>query len=633
MKTLARLAPAPLKDVRIDDAFWAPRLEVNRAVTLPVEYDQCKKTGRLDAMTWAPGRKPVPHIFWDSDVAKWIEAAAYSLTTHPDKALQRKVDRAIDILASGQGPEGYLNCYYRLIEPDKRWTNLRDRHELYCAGHLMEAAVAYYQGTGKRKLLDVMCRYADYIDSVFGPRRGQKRGYPGHEEIELALVRLYRATGRSRYLALAEFFVDERGRRPHYFDREARARGEDPKRYHFGGYEYNQSHRPVRQQSEAVGHAVRACYLYAGLADVAGETGDRDLLAACRRLWKNVTERRMYVHAGIGPAGRNEGFTRDYDLPNETAYAETCAAIALVFFAHRMLQIERDARYADVIERALYNGVISGVSYDGKTFFYGNPLAAHPAGRTGGEHYRRSAWFGCACCPTNLARLLASLGQYVCSSGRNQAWVHLYVGGSAVVNVGSQTVTLRTRTRYPWDGRVRITVRPERPGQFTLALRIPGWCRRAALRVNGKAVGTEAITSKGYAKIKRPWSPGDRVELNLPMPVERIEAHPKVRQNRGRVALQRGPVVYCLEEVDNGPALRGIVLPRSAKLTARTDRRLFGGAVAIAGKALRLDAGDWAGGLYRPAASRTRPAAIKAIPYFLWANRSPGEMLVWIRER
>ena len=640
MKTLRKLTPARLTDVEINDAFWTPRLDVNRNATLPIEYDQCKKTGRLDAMKWKEGKGPAPHIFWDSDTAKWIEAAAYSLATHPDKKLQRKVDRVIDTLAAAQCEDGYLNSYYTRVEPGKRWSNLRERHELYCAGHLMEAAVAYYEATGKRKLLDVMCRYADYIDEVFGPRKGQKRGYPGHEEIELALVKLYNVTGERRYLDLSKFFVNERGSQPHYFDAEAKARGDDPGQYHFKTHQYTQSHVPVREQRKVVGHAVRAMYLYSGMADVAGETGDRTLLAACRRLWKNVTERRMHVHGGIGPTSRNEGFTHDYDLPNETAYAETCAAIALVFFAHRMLQIEADSRYADVMERALYNNVMSGVSYDGKAFFYGNPLSAYPgytphgAGFSDeGGHYRRSEWFGCACCPPNLARILASLGQYVYSSARNAAWVHLYAGGQASLDIGKQRVTLQQKTQYPWDGRVRITVRPEVPAEFTLALRIPGWSSGAKLTVNGRGVNLADVTSKGYAKVKRLWSKGDRVELVLPMPVERIEAHPKVRQDRGCVALQRGPVVYCLEQVDNGPDLGGIVLPRNAKLTARKDARLFGGVGVITGKALRFDAGKWSDGLYRPVASKTRPAPIKAIPYFLWANRAEGEMLVWIRER
>jgi len=639
MTTLRKLTPARLTDVEITDAFWAPRLDVNRNATLPIQYDQCKTTGRLDAMTWKKGKGPTPHIFWDSDTAKWIEAAAYSLATHPDRKLQRKVDRVIDAFADAQCEDGYLNSYFTQVEPDKRWSNIRDRHELYCAGHLMEAAVAYYEATGKRKLLDVMSRYADTIDTVFGPRTGQRRGYPGHEEIELALVKLYNATGQKRYLDLSKFFIDERGAQPHFFHAEAVARGDDPKRFHFHTYQYCQSHLPVREQREVVGHAVRACYLYAGMADVAGATGDRTLLAACKRLWKNVTERRMHVHGGIGPTSRNEGFTLDYDLPNETAYAETCAAIALVFFAHRMLQVEPDSKYADVMERALYNNVLAGVSHDGKAFFYGNPLSAYPGYSPHSEyedergHYRRSEWFGCACCPPNLARLLASLGQYVYSSARNAAWVHLYAGGQASLDIGKQKVTLQQKTHYPWDGCVKITVRPDVPAEFTLALRIPGWSRGAKLTVNGHGVALADVTIKGYAKIKRLWSKGDRVELTLPMPVERIEAHPKVRQDRGCVALQRGPVLYCLEQVDNGPDLRGIVLPRDARLTARKDAKLFGQVSVITGKARRFDAGKWTGGLYRPVASKTRPASIKAIPYFLWANRAKGEMLVWLREQ
>jgi len=415
-----RMRSFGLENVAVDDRFWTPRQETNRLVTLPIEYRQCRKTGRLRAwkLNWRPGRGNPPHIFWDSDAAKWLEAVGYSLAARPDRKLERLADKVIDDIAAAQRPDGYLNIYYSVVEPDQRWTNLRDRHELYCAGHLMEAAVAYHQATGKRKLLDVLCRYADHIDATFGRSRGKKRGYPGHEEIELALVKLYHATGEKRYLKLAKYFVDERGRRPHYYDKEARARGDDRKKYWPGTYEYNQSHLPVRRQSAVVGHAVRAFYLYAGMADVAAETHDGELLAACKRLWRDATRHKMYVTGGVGPSGRNEGFTRTYDLPNETAYAETCAAIALVFFAHRMLQIEADAHYADVMERALYNGTISGVSADGTRFFYTNPLAAAPPARAAGgkpEPHRRE-WFGCACCPPNIARLIASLPQYVYSA-------------------------------------------------------------------------------------------------------------------------------------------------------------------------------------------------------------------------
>ena len=636
--TFRSITPVGLKRVRITGGFWAERIRTNRQATLPIEYAQCRKTGRLKAwkLGWRPGQGPPPHIFWDSDAAKWLEAVGYSLAACPDRKLQRLADGVIDDIAAAQQPDGYLNIYFTVAEPDKRWCNLRDRHELYCAGHLMEAAVAYYEATGKRKLLDVLCRYADHIARTFGRRRGQKRGYPGHEEIELALVKLYRATGQRRYLDLARFFIDERGRRPHYFTKEAKARGDDPKDYWARSYDYCQAHLPVRRQSEVVGHAVRAMYLYSGMADVAAETGDRTLVHACKRLWRNLTEKRMYVTGGIGPTHANEGFTVDYDLPNETAYAETCAAIGLVLWAHRMLQLDPDGRYADVMERALYNGVLSGVSFDGTRFFYVNRLAAYPAMAKAGPTRRsgltRQEWFGCACCPPNLARLVASLGGYVYSQGPREARVHLYAAGSAELDVAGRRVVLEQKTDYPWKETVRIAVRPERPATFTLALRIPGWCRRPALEINGKSVRIGPILKKGYARIRREWRRGDRVTLRLPMPPERVEAHPRVRQNAGRVALQRGPIVYCLEEIDNGRDLADLVLPPDAKIRVESGRKLFGGVPVLTARARRRDAKDWAGNLYRPAASGMKSVAFKAIPYFLWANRSVGEMVVWIRQ-
>src|SRR5512136_2068131 len=417
--------PLSFTQVSIEDEFWAPRLRTNRERTIPLEYEQCRSTGRLDAfrLNWKPGMEPVPHIFWDSDVAKWIEAASYTLAAHPDPRLQAQLDEIISLIASAQNSDGYLNTHFTVVEPGKRWTNLRDRHELYCAGHLIEAAVAHFQATGKRTLLDVLCRYADHIDQTFGPRPGQKRGYPGHEEIELALVKLYHVTGERRYLDLSLYFVDERGRQPHYYDLEAVARGDDPASYWAKTYAYMQAHVPVREQHQVVGHAVRAMYLYSALADLAGETGDRSLLETCEELWLHLCTRNLYITGGIGPSPANEGFTADYDLPNESAYAETCASIGLVFWNHRLLQLECAGRYADMMERALYNGVLSGVSLDGEKFFYENPLASQ------GNHHRQ-AWFDCACCPPNLARLLASLGQYVYAQNDTELAVHLYVQGS-----------------------------------------------------------------------------------------------------------------------------------------------------------------------------------------------------------
>ncbi len=617
-----KLAPFDLADVTVDDAFWAPRLETNRTVTLPHEYQQCKDTGRLDAfrLDWTPDQGNPPHVFWDSDIAKWIEAASYALTSHPDPRLERQVNDAAALVASAQQPDGYLNVHFTIVEPDKRWTNLRDAHELYCAGHLMEAAVAHHRATGSRVLLDALARYADHINKTFG--RGKRTGYPGHEEIELALVKLYHETGERRYLKLSKYFIDQRGQEPHVFDREARARGEDPKNYWAGGYDYCQAHLPVREQRDAVGHSVRAMYLYSGMADVAGETGDASLLRACRRLWDSATLRRMYITGGVGSTGHGERFTRDYHLPNATAYAETCAAIGLVFFAHRMLQIEAHGRYADVMERALYNGVLSGVSLDGKHFFYRNPL------ESAGDHHRPE-WFGCACCPPNLARLLASLGQYIYSATDRAAYVHLYVGGQGQATVGGNRITLTQKTDYPWSGKVKLTVGVETPASFALLLRIPDWCRRHRIKVNGKPLS--AKVTKGYARIRRKWKDGDHVELSMRMPVERIVAHPDVAEDTGRVALQRGPLVYCLESCDHGTDVRAIVLPDAEGLRARFEPDLFGGTTVIEGSALAPTGEGWRRALYRRAAeTKTRKIPLRAIPYCLWDNRAAGSMAVWL---
>ncbi len=616
-----RLRPAPLPAVTIDDRFWQERIRVNREATIPIEYDQCRTTGRIEALTLA--RVPDQHIFWDSDIAKWIEAASYSLATHPDPDVDALLDEVIGMLQRAQQPDGYLNTYFTTVAPERRWTNLRDDHELYCAGHLIEAAVAHYEATGKTTFLEVMRRYADYIGTVFGPEAGQKRGYCGHEEIELALVKLAEATGEDKYLRLAQYFVDERGRQPHYFDEEARARGKDPKDFHFGGYEYNQAHLPVREQSEVTGHSVRGMYLYSAMADLAGRTGDAALKAACERIWAHLTSAQMYVTGGIGGFASNEGYGADYDLPNETAYAETCAAIGLVFWASRMLHLDCDRRYADVLERALYNGVLSGVSLDGTKFFYDNPLASV------GTHHRQ-AWFGCACCPPNLARLLASLGQYVYSQGDGDIAVHLYVQGHADLTVAGQPVTLSQTTDYPWDGNVTLTVAPEQPAYFRLRLRLPEWCRAPRLSVNGESVSP--TTEAGYAILEREWQAGDTVTLELPMPVERVYANPKVRQDRGRVALQRGPVVYCLEAMDNGDDLNALVLPHEAPLEAAFEPEMLGGVTVLRGPAARVSADGWDGAMYRTAPPTASPVTVTAVPYFAWDNRTPGEMLVWVRE-
>ena len=613
--------------VQLKDAFWAPRVKINHERTIPIQYQHLLSTGRIDGIDpeYKPGDRTAHHIFWDSDVAKWMESASYSLATHPDKELERQLDEVIAKFAKLQRDDGYMNSWFTAVEPDKRWTNLRDWHELYCAGHLMEAAVAHYRATGKRTFLDMVCRYADYIATVFGREEGKKRGYPGHEEIELALVKLYHATGTKKYLKLAQYFIDERGQQPHYYDIEARERGEDlgtQRRSH----DYNQSHLPVREQTQATGHAVRAMYLYSGMADLAMETGHEGLIQAGHRLWENVSLRQMYVTGGVGAAHQGERFTLDYDLPEESAYCETCAAIGLVFWSHRLLHLEGDGRYADVMERALYNGTISGVSLSGDRFFYVNPLASL------GDHHRQE-WFGCACCPPNISRLIASIGQYIYSEGAQEAWVHLYVQGAGKLNIAGCPVRLEQQTDYPWDGAVDITVHPEKPVTFTLHLRIPGWCRRAELEVNGKMVDVKKMTQKGYVQITREWRSGDQVRLELSMPVERVVAHPSVRMANGKVALQRGPVVYCLEEVDNKVTpLSRIALPRTARLNAMYKKDLLGGVVVITGEAEVIEDNGWEGALYRSDPVHTRPYELTAVPYCVWDNRDFGQMLVWVRE-
>jgi DUF1680 family protein len=629
------LYPVPFSRVKLQDGFWSPRQETNRKTTLPLIYRQCQETGRIDALklTWKPGQPNQPHVFWESDLAKWMEAASYSLRTHPDPELEGRIEELIGLFARAQQPDGYVNSYYTVVEPGKRWTNLRDKHELYCAGHLFEAAAAHYETTSQRDFLELACRYADHIDSVFGPGTGQQRGYCGHPEIELALVKLFRVTGQERYLRLSQYFIEERGRQPHYFDLEAAARGEDPKNYWANTHEYTLSHLPVRKQTRAVGHAVRALYLYSGMADLARETGDKSLIETSVRLWESVYQRQVYITGGIGSSSQNEGFTFDYDLPNESAYAETCAAIGSVFWNHRLLQLHRDGRHADEMERALYNAVLSGVSADGRGFFYVNPLELHADEIKPDDPYHKAhrvGWFGCACCPPNVARLLASLGQYVYSESENELAVHLYVQSSAELRVAGKTVGLRQETEYPWKGKIRLTLDPPGLVEFCLALRLPGWCREADLLVNGKSV--PAPVESGYIILRRKWSRGDQIELRLLMPIERVHAHPNARANAGRVALQRGPMVYCVESIDVGVPISTLLLPRTSEFLAVYEKQLFGGTTSIQGEALVVSEAGWEQKLYRFGSETTAPTHFKAIPYAIWGNRGATEMAVWLRE-
>ncbi len=622
--TISPLRPVNFTRVQLRDSFWLPRTEINRKVTIPAMYKHLKETGRLDSINpdYRPGDPSSHHIFWDSDIAKWIEAAAYTLSIHPDPDLENLMDQIVVKFGALQRADGYLNSWFVSVEPEKRWTNLRDKHELYCFGHLTEAAVAYFQATGKKQLLDIMVKYADYIDSVFGPQEGKLHGYPGHEEAELALVKLYRVTGEKRYLRLAKYFIDARGTTPHYYDAEARRRGEDPPR---ANHEYHQAHLPVREQTRVVGHSVRAMYLYSGMADVAKDTGDRTLAEACEKLWEDLCLRQMYITGGIGQTRSHEGFTFHYDFPEETAYCETCASIGLVFWAHRLLQMEKDSRFADAMERALYNGTISGYSLSGDRFFYENPVAS-----LGGHH--RQDWFRCSCCPPNISRMIAGIGQYVYSEGETEAWVHLYIRGSGELCVGQDNVRIEQDTRYPWDGTIRLTVGVSNPAHFTLALRIPGWCQKASLSINGTPVELDGIMARGYAKIHREWTGRDEVALSLDMPVERVSSHPSARQMSGKTALQRGPIVYCLEEADNPVTpLARISLPYESELSVEYKPDLLGGVAVLTGMGEVINDQGWDGVLYSSKKPVTEPFPIKAVPYCVWDNREPGQMLVWVR--
>ena len=641
-----RAMPVPLGQVTINRGFWAERQRVNRETTIPSIYQKLEETGRIES--WAlnnPGdfskdEPPGVRIFWDSDSGKWLESVAYSLMTHPDAALEQVADDLIDAIEGAQQSDGYLNTYFPCVDPDGKWSNLRDWHEMYNAGHLMEAAVAYRQATGKDKLLDVLIRFADHISAEFGWEEGKRRGYGGHPEIELALVKMYRETGEDRFLDLARYLVDERGNAPHFYDKEALARGESPDDYWAQTYRYCQAHLPLREHTEANGHSVRACYLYAGIADLALETGDESLLRLSRLLWDDLTSHQMYVHGGVGPSHHNEGFTFAYDMPTETAYCETCAAIALAFWAHRMFHLEPDSRYIDVMERAIYNSSLSGLSYDGDHFFYANPLAAYPGVNPQGRwyddmengHHRRTPWFHCPCCPPNISRLIASVGEYTWSQSGDRIYAQLYHDNSVALDVAGQRVTLRQTTDYPWDGAVSITVESDAAVDFELALRIPDWCGDYLLSVNGEAADT--ATDRGYAILSREWSDGDAVELNLAMPVERVLPHPSIRQTAGQIALQRGPIIYCLEEADNGPRLANVCIPSDSALKTALDESLFGGVAVITGAAMRTERDNGAA-LYQysgRADIKSQSFAFRAIPYYLWANRAPGEMRVWIRQ-
>ncbi len=633
---MRKYASVPFSRVKITGPFWQERLEIVLTKTIP---SQLKMLERWDIRGSIKLPKPVPaltqplnnygftvQVFWDSDIGKWIEAASYALTHRRDQAIEKEIEAIIDDLEVAQADDGYLNCWYLQREPENRWTNLRDNHELYNAGHLLEGAVAYFQSTGRHRFLDIMERYVDHIAATFGVEEGKKRGYPGHQEIELALVRTFHATGKQKFLDLASYFIDERGNTnevAHFFAMEANTRGENPQAYWHKTYEYAQAHVPARQQTKVVGHAVRAMYMYAAMADIAAENDDSSLKVACEALWRDATEKRMYVTGGFGPSADNEGFTRDYDLPNDTAYAETCASVAMIFWAARMLNLDLDGQYADILELALFNNTLSGLSLDGEHYFYDNKLESD------GTH-KRWAWHNCPCCTMNVSRLVSSVAGYFYGVADDEIAVHLYGGAVTTLSVAGGEVRLTETSNYPWDGKIRIQLDPVGTSEITLSLRIPGWCKTASATVNGHSVIMR--TERGYLKITRKWKLGDIIELDLAMLPERIYAHPDVRHNLGRVALRRGPIIYCCEQHDNEVAVNRLQLPHDANLLDYFDPELLGGVTVLKASGIAEDAEEWGSILYRNSRARLVDTTIFAVPFFSWCNRGENSMQVWIQE-
>ncbi len=638
----------PLNKVKISDNFWSKYIKLIHDEVIPYQWEalndrieDAEPSHSIKNFRIAAGLEQgefYGFVFQDTDVAKWLEAVAYRLETNPDKDLETIADEVIELIEKSQQPDGYLNTYYTIKEPKNRYTNLRECHELYTAGHMMEAAVAYYKATGKTKLLDVMRKFADHIDLVFGTQPGKIPGYDGHQEIELALVKLYEVTGEEKYLNLSKYFLDERGREPYYFDIEYEKRGSTK---HFPddvmyNRNYSQSHLPVREQKTTEGHAVRAVYMLTAMADIADLTEDAGLLDACRNMWNNMVNRRMYITGGIGSMSWGESFSFDYDLPNNLMYTETCASIGLVFFAQRMLLIEPKSKYADEMERALYNNILAGMAQDGKSFFYVNPLEVLPEACEKNNNYKhvkpvRQKWFSCACCPPNIARLLSSLGQYIYTVKESIVYTHLYIGSKATIKVGDEELILEQKTNYPWTGDVTLNVLADTTAEVSIALRIPGWCKKYTCFINDSQISPSVID--GYIIINRIWKNSDFIRLEFDMPVILIKANPMVTSNAGKIAIQRGPLIYCLEEEDNGKNLSALSLPIDSEYTSEFDKDLFGGTVIITTKGFRTDSKNWDEILYKAYEADDLPVYVKAVPYFIWGNRNAGEMSVWIRNK
>jgi len=629
-KTDYPIQGVPFNEVKISDHFWLPKIETNRTITIPASFAKCEEMGRMDNFLIAGGKMEgkvkgaMP--FDDTDVYKIIEGAAYSMTVTPDPKLDHYVDSIITIIQTGQEADGYLTTYKTIdstyapanwCPAGGRWKNLACSHELYNSGHLFEAAAAHYRATGKTNFLDIATKNADLLVRVFG--EGKNPEVPGHQIVETGLIKLYHVTNKEEYLKLAKHFLD--------------FRGDSTKRKLWGPY--SQDHRPVIEQDEAVGHAVRAPYMYAGMTDIAALFKDEAYTKAVDKIWDNMVYKKFYITGGVGALHKGEAFGENYELPNLTAYNETCAAIANVYWNYRLFLLHGDSKYIDVLERSLYNGVISGVGLDGKTFFYPNPLECDMRYHfNSGGSLTREPWFDCSCCPTNLCRFMPSVPGYIYAQANNNLYVNLFATSSSTIKLDKNTpVIISQETQYPWDGQVKITVSPEKPGQFALRLRIPGWAQNqpvpgdlysyispekeeVSVTVNGETILYK--TEKGYAVIDREWKQGDVVNYSLPMSIHRVETNPKVAENKGKVAIERGPIVYCLEGADNGPELMNVALPDTAKLSASFSPETLSGVVTISGEAFSAEGKT--GQLQK----------ITAIPYFVWNNRGADEMRVWL---
>ena len=577
--------PVNFSQVKITDNFWLPRIDKHAEVTLPACIHQCEvETQRVKNFAIAGGLEQGEFkglVYDDSDLYKMIEGCAYSLMNHPNPELEKKLDDIIAKIALAQQEDGYLMTYFILGNLNERWTNM-DKHEMYCCGHLIEAAIAYYNATGKRSLLDVAIKYADHIDRTFG--EGKKTWVPGHQEIELALVKLYRQTKDERYLKLSNWLLEQRGHG--YGDWKAK--------------DYYQDLVPVGQLSKISGHAVRAMYMFTGMADLASITKATAYVHALDRLWDDVIYTKMYATGGIGSSRKNEGFTEDYDLPNAEAYCETCASVGMVFWNQRMNMLKGDGKYVNILEKAMYNGALAGISLSADRFFYVNPLEAD------GTHHRKP-WYGTACCPSQISRFLPSVGNYVYATSSDALWVNLYIASETNVNIDGMPVAIKQATNYPWEGKVQFTLNPDQKKAFTLKLHLPDWCKNYTLTVNGKEC--KHIEEMGYLLVDRIWQQGDEVSFDMAMPVEVVAADLRVKANTGKRCLQRGPLVYCMEEIDNPQYEKAVLLPSMNYMTA-FEQDLLNGVVTITA----VNGDD----------------TYKFIPYYAWDNREPGKMKVWV---